>query len=116
MSFVRRLVVERGAMVFLSRFAVCCLLALLVAACEQKPTPDAQAEHAPLPGSGQIVLPEHSPKRGYIKETVAELVPRPVMEPLPGTLVYDETRTVGVRPPASPLEPRLLAVRREEAA
>jgi cobalt-zinc-cadmium efflux system membrane fusion protein len=73
------------------------LMALVLAAChsqngEQKPKP------APAP-KDEVVLGPDSPKRGYIKEAVVELSPRPLMEPVTGKIAYDEADTARVSSP-----------------
>ncbi len=86
------------------------LLALLttLAACDDRDQAEKATAAVPPSGdAGEIVLAEDSPKRAYIKEAVASLAPRPLLEPLPGKIVYDETRTVRVR---SPIAGRVLTV------
>lgn len=61
---------------------------------EQKSKP------APVPRD-EVVLSADSPKRGYIKEEVQELSRRPLMDPVTGKIVYDETHTVRVSSPIS---------------
>ena len=46
-----------------------------------------------------MILSENSPKRQYIEEVTAQLVQRPLMEPVTGKIVYDETHTVRVSSP-----------------
>ena len=58
---------------------------------------DAKAKLAVPPG--EVVVGADSPKKAYIKETVLELSPRPLLEPLSGRVVYDETRTARITSP-----------------
>lgn len=46
-----------------------------------------------------MVLGPESPKRGYIKEAVVELTPRPLMDPVTGKIAYDGLRTARVSTP-----------------
>lgn len=49
----------------------------------------------------EVTLVENSPKRAYIKEARVALETRPLVQPLSGKLVYDETRTARVFSPIS---------------
>ena len=48
-----------------------------------------------------MILSENSPKRQYIEEIIVQLTQRPLMEPVTGKIVYDETHTVRVSSPIS---------------
>ena len=47
------------------------------------------------------MLSPNSPKRGYIKDAIVALSTRPLLDPVTGTVAYDETRTVRVSSPIS---------------
>ena len=47
----------------------------------------------------EVALAENSPKRAYIKEAPIALETRPLVQPLSGKVVYDETRTARVFSP-----------------
>ncbi len=63
--------------------------------------PQSEPKKPPPPAVPQdeVRLSPASPKRGYIKEALVELTPRPLMEQVTGTIAYDETRTVRVSSP-----------------
>lgn len=72
-------------------------LVLGLSGCQPQDEPHKpQARHVPR---DEVELSPESPKRGYIKEAVVALSPRPLMEPVPGKLAYDETRTARVFSP-----------------
>ena len=48
---------------------------------------------------GEVILSENSPKREYIEEVTIELVQRPLMDPVTGKIIYDETHTARVSSP-----------------
>ena len=75
------------------------LVCLMMLACQQqteekKPTP-------PSIPKDEVLLSPTSPKRSYIQEAIVELSVRPLLDPVTGTVVYDETRTVRVSSPIS---------------
>lgn len=49
----------------------------------------------------EVILTPESQKHAYIKESVVEMVQRPVMAPVTGRIVYDETRTSRVTSPVA---------------
>lgn len=73
------------------------LLGLSLLACQPQ---DKEPQHkgAALP-KDEVMLSQNSPKRAYIKEAFVESVRRPLMDPVTGTLTYDETRTARVSSP-----------------
>lgn len=73
------------------------LLSLSLLACQPQNKELARQTH-PRP-KNEVILSKDSPKRDYIKEATAELVQRPLMEPVTGKIVYDETHTVRVSSP-----------------
>jgi membrane fusion protein, heavy metal efflux system len=73
------------------------LLSLSLLACQPE-NREAPRLAQPRP-NGEVVLSENSPKRDYIKEITAQLVQRPLMEPVTGKIVYDEAHTVRVSSP-----------------
>ncbi len=75
------------------------LLSLLLVACQvQTDQPNEQLTVHP---ANEVVLIPESHKYAYIKESVVELVQRPIMAPVTGKIVYDETRTSRVTSPIS---------------
>jgi cobalt-zinc-cadmium efflux system membrane fusion protein len=73
------------------------LLGLSLLACQsESKTP--QKKVAALP-KNEVILSQNSPKRAYIKEAIVETVQRPLMDPVTGTLTYDEARTARVSSP-----------------
>lgn len=81
-------------------YAALGLLCFGLLACRSEDQPRSKPK-TPAAFSEEVVLSPDSPKREYIKETVLELVPRPLMEPITGTLAYDQTHTVRVSSPIS---------------
>ena len=73
------------------------LLCVFLVACQSKNDTPKQVVKA-LP-KDEVLLSSNSPKRAYIKEAIVELVQRPLMDPVTGTLVYDETHTARVSSP-----------------
>ncbi|MDI1359404.1 efflux RND transporter periplasmic adaptor subunit [Methylobacter sp.] len=73
------------------------ILGLSLLACQSKSNAP-QKPVAALP-KNEVILSQDSPKRTYIKEAIVELVRRPLMDPVTGTLAYDETRTARVSSP-----------------
>src|SRR3954447_6996934 len=73
------------------------LIAFSVTACQSQDSE--KPRQVLIPPKDEVVLGPHSPKRQYIEEATAELVQRPLMEPVPAKIVYDETHTVRVFSP-----------------
>ncbi|WP_025039838.1 efflux RND transporter periplasmic adaptor subunit [Nitrosospira briensis] len=73
------------------------LLSLSLLACQ--PQKDEQPQQIVDHPKDEVILSENSPKREYIKETIVELVQRPLMDPVTGKITYDETRTARVSSP-----------------
>jgi cobalt-zinc-cadmium efflux system membrane fusion protein len=73
------------------------LLSLSLLACQPQ-SKEPQHKSTVLP-KNEVILSQDSPKRAYIKEAIIELVRRPLMDPLTGTLTYDEARTARVSSP-----------------
>lgn len=73
------------------------LLSLFVLACQPQ-SKEPQHKNTVLP-KNEVILSQNSPKRAYIKEAIVELVRRPLMDPVTGTLTYDEARTARVSSP-----------------
>jgi cobalt-zinc-cadmium efflux system membrane fusion protein len=73
------------------------LLSLSLLACQ----PETNVPKKPVVAlpKNEVILNQNSPKRAYIKEAVVELVRRPLMDPVTGTLTYDEARTARVSSP-----------------
>ena len=82
------------------RFGICLVIGMVgfsLAACQAQN--NEKPRRAPVPSKEEVVLAPDSPKRQYIEEVAAELVQRPLMEPVAARIVYDETRTVRVFSP-----------------
>lgn len=75
------------------------LTGILLLGCQPK-TEEKKTTKQALP-KDEVMISPNSPKRGYIKEAIVELSVRPLMDPVSGTIVYDETRTVRVSSPIS---------------
>jgi cobalt-zinc-cadmium efflux system membrane fusion protein len=73
------------------------LLGLSLLACQAQNT-EPQHQIKALP-KNEVILSPDSPKRAYIKEAIVEPVRRPLMDPVTGTLAYDDTRTARVSSP-----------------
>ena len=73
------------------------LLSLLLLAAASRKIMKSRGAH--LPAREEVMLSANSPKRDYIEEITVELVQRPLMEPVTGKIVYDETHTVRVSSP-----------------
>jgi cobalt-zinc-cadmium efflux system membrane fusion protein len=73
------------------------LLSLSLLACQPQ-NKELPRQASPRP-KDEVILSENSPKRQYIEETTVQLVQRPLMEPVAGKIVYDETHTVRVSSP-----------------
>jgi len=76
--------------------AVACLFLL---ACH--PKTEENKQHLPVIPKGEVMLSPNSPNRGYIKDAIVALSTRPLLDPVTGTVAYDETRTVRVSSPIS---------------
>lgn len=48
-----------------------------------------------------MILGSDSPKREYIKDKIVESIQRPLMEPVTGKIVYDESNTARISSPVS---------------
>ena len=73
------------------------LLILLLAACQVQTSQS--NEQITVHPTNVVILSQESQKHAYIKESTVELVQRPVMAPVTGRIVYDETRTSRVTSP-----------------
>jgi cobalt-zinc-cadmium efflux system membrane fusion protein len=73
------------------------LLSFFLLACN--PKDETPKQKAPSLPKDEVLLAPNSPKRAYIKEAIVELVQRPLMDPVTGTLAYDETHTARVSSP-----------------
>jgi cobalt-zinc-cadmium efflux system membrane fusion protein len=85
----------------MQRLAVATLalaLGLLLTACGPADPAEKKPKAPQLP-PGEVILKADSPKRAYIKESLLQLSPRPLMEPVAGKVVYDETRTARISSP-----------------
>ncbi len=75
------------------------LVCLSLLACQ--PKTEEKKTHAPVLPKDEVMLSPNSPKRGYIKEAIVVASTRPLLDPVTGTVAYDETRTVRVSSPIS---------------
>jgi len=75
------------------------LLSLLLAACQVQT--NQSNEQVTVHTMDEVILTPESRKHAYIKESVVELAQRPLMAPVTGRIVYDETRTSRVTSPVS---------------
>lgn len=73
------------------------LLILLLAACQVQTSQS--NEQITVHPTNVVILSQESQKHAYIKESTVDLVQRPVMAPVTGRIVYDETRTSRVTSP-----------------
>ena len=75
------------------------LFAVFLLACH----PQTEEKKPKLPDipKDEVLLSPNSPKRGYIKEAIVSLSTRPLLDPVTGTVTYDETKTVRVTSPIS---------------
>lgn len=73
------------------------LLILLLMACQ--PQTSQTAEQPTAQPTNEVTLNPESQAHAYIKESVVKLVRRPIMAPVTGKIVYDETRTSRVTSP-----------------
>jgi len=80
------------------RFVFCMAFVFLLA-CQPK-NEEKKAVAPPIP-KDEVMLSPNSPKRGYIQEETVALSVRPLLDPVTGTVVYDEARTVRVSSPIS---------------
>ncbi|CAA9891737.1 Membrane fusion protein, cobalt-zinc-cadmium efflux system [Candidatus Methylobacter favarea] len=75
------------------------LMGMFLLACQ--PQHNIPARPAKALSTNEVVLGPESPKRGYIKEAVVELTPRPLMDPVAGKIAYDALRTARVSSPVA---------------
>jgi len=75
------------------------LVCFFLLACQ--PKTEEKKAHLPVIPKDEVLLSPNSPKRGYIKDAIVELSTRPLLDPVTGTVTYDETRTVRVSSPIS---------------
>jgi cobalt-zinc-cadmium efflux system membrane fusion protein len=83
---------------FMPLWLMIAILSLSLVACESKTDAPKAPVKAVLP-KDEVLLAPNSPKRAYIKEALVESVQRPLMDPVTGTVAYDETRTARVSSP-----------------
>ena len=84
---------------FLNPICLVGLLVLSLVACQPENHEPKQQQTKIVVPKNEVLLAHDSPKRGYIKEAIVELTHRPLMDPVTGTVVYDETRTARVSSP-----------------
>ena len=73
------------------------LLCFSLLGCQSKD--DVPKQQVKVLPKDEVLLAPNSPKRAYIKEAIVELVQRPLMDPVTGTIAYDETHTARVSSP-----------------
>jgi cobalt-zinc-cadmium efflux system membrane fusion protein len=89
----------------MARFKILALVLLCFSTLACHSDGEQRKPQAPTVPKDEVVLSPNSPKRGYIREAVLSLTVRPLMEPISGTIAYDEARTVRV---ASPIAGRVI--------
>ncbi|MEI8573939.1 efflux RND transporter periplasmic adaptor subunit [Methylomonas sp. LW13] len=91
-----------------TRISLCChfvLAAALLAACSDSAENKPKAPKPPTP-AGEVVLAPDSPKKAYVKTAHLTLAQHPLLEPLAGKIVYDESLTSRI---SSPVAGRVVA-------
>ncbi len=76
------------------------LFSVLLIACQLQNSHTSEEQPAVQP-SNEVILNPESQTHTHIKESVVKLVQRPIMAPVTGKIVYDETRTSRVTSPIS---------------
>lgn len=78
----------------------CCMLAagILSACSDSTKTP---APSKPAVPAGEVTLAANSPKKAYVKTAKLSLSQHPLLEPLAGKIVYDESRTSRISSPVA---------------
>ncbi|QWF70842.1 efflux RND transporter periplasmic adaptor subunit [Methylomonas paludis] len=75
-------------------------LVVLLNACSS--APDAQPAKPPrAPTSGEVILDANSPKKAYVKVAALALEQHPLLQPLAGKIVYDESLTSRISSPVA---------------
>lgn len=83
------------------RYLICLavgLLSLFLPGCRSSHEPP---ESRQTSTNDEVILGGDSPKRAYIKDKIVEPVQRPLMEPVTGKIVYDESNTARISSPVS---------------
>lgn len=86
-----------------TRISLCCrfvLAAALLAACSDSAENTPKAPKPPTP-AGEVVLAPDSPKKAYVKTAHLTLSQHPLLEPLAGKIVYDESLTSRISSPVA---------------
>ncbi|PKD40021.1 efflux RND transporter periplasmic adaptor subunit [Methylomonas sp. Kb3] len=78
----------------------CLLAGGLLAACSE-PTDKATTPPKPAAPAGEVTLAPDSPKKAYVKTAHLTLSQHPLLEPLAGKIVYDESLTSRISSPVS---------------
>ncbi len=83
------------------RYLICLavgLLSLLLPGCRSSHEPPKSSQTST---NDEVILGGDSPKRKYIKDKTVEPIRRPLMEPVTGKIVYDESNTARISFPVS---------------
>lgn len=79
----------------------CCLLAVgTLPGCSDSADQVPSAAKAPIP-AGEVVLEPDSQKKAYVKTAKLSLTQHPLLEPLAGKIVYDESQTSRISSPVA---------------
>ncbi|MBD9355395.1 efflux RND transporter periplasmic adaptor subunit [Methylomonas albis] len=85
---------------------LCCLLVTgMLSACSDSADKTPPAAKPPTP-AGEVILAPDSPKKTYVKTAKLSLAQHPLLEPLAGKIVYDESLTSRI---SSPVAGRVVA-------
>ncbi|QSB02434.1 efflux RND transporter periplasmic adaptor subunit [Methylomonas sp. EFPC1] len=84
----------------ISLFCCCVLAAQLLSASSDSADPKPAPPKPPTP-VGEVVLAPDSPKKAYVKTAHLTLSQHPLLEPLAGKIVYDESLTSRISSPVS---------------
>lgn len=84
------------------RYLICLavgLLSLFLPGCRSNDHEAPQSSQTST--NDEVILGSDSPKREYIKDKIVEPIQRPLMEPVTGKIVYDESNTARISSPVS---------------
>ena len=77
------------------------LVTVLLTGCTQAAEKNNQSKLQPATVPGEVHLAPDSPKKAYVKTARLSLSPHPLLEPLAGKIVYDETLTSRISSPVA---------------
>ncbi len=87
-------------------FFYCLIISAVLSACSDSSDKKKAAPQAPKV-SGEVYLTPDSPKKAYLKTTTLSLSEHPLLEPLAGKIIYNETTTSRI---SSPVTGRVITV------